>query len=46
MAIGDVYKRQGLLFAGVMYQQEADAAIIGKAFQFPHHFVILSLIHI
>ena len=33
----------GLLFAGVMYQQEADAAIIGKAFQFPHHFVIIGI---
>ena len=26
-----------------MYQQEADAAIIGKSFQFPHHLVIVGV---
>ena len=33
----------GLLFPGVMYQQEADAAIIGKAFQLAHHLVIVGV---
>ena len=33
----------GLLFAGMMYQQEADAAIIGKAFQLSHYLVIVGV---
>ena len=33
----------GLLLPGVVYQQEADAAIIGKAFQLAHHLVIVGI---
>ena len=33
----------GLLLAGVVYQQEADTAIIGKAFQLAHHLVIVGV---
>ena len=32
-----------LLLSGVVYQQEADAAIIGKAFQLTHHLVIVGV---
>ena len=32
-----------LLLSSVVYQQEADAAIIGKAFQLTHHLVIVGV---